>query len=176
MTYETCLKVMYFISKSCPFAVLISFVSWQNKQDCQVLLFKLCQLQFPSQYFCVIRVKSLLHTLSVNYTSRLYLFFSSFFFLLSTSELLYHAMLWEAVVAAADRSLGGGQACDLSGPMFDAFNDECAPFDGVFGCALQNNCQHYIFTCVMEDTSPSDNAGKTWPFHIHSFGIMTLIC
>ena len=47
-------------------------------------------------------------------------FSAAFFLLLSTSELLYHAMLWEAVVAGAGRSLGGGQACDLSGPMFDA--------------------------------------------------------
>ena len=66
-------------------------------------------------------------------------------------------MLWEAVVAGAGRSLGGGQACDLSGPMFDAFNDECAPFDGVFCCASQNNCQHYIFKCDMEVTSLSVN-------------------
>ena len=80
LAYETCLKGMYFISKSCPFAVFISLVSCQNKQDLFVLLFKLCQLQFPSQYFCVIRFKSFLHGLSVNYTSRLYLFFQQLFF------------------------------------------------------------------------------------------------
>ena len=80
MTYETCLKGMYLLSKSCPLAVFIRLVSCQNKQALFVLLFNLCQLQFPSQYFCVIRVKSPLHTLSVNYTSRLYLLFSSFFF------------------------------------------------------------------------------------------------